>query len=84
MCGAMNPIGNAYCDKCSARLIPMAAQPPEETEHKPAPIKGLSLPTIPLDERETETAEDIIERLCQDGKLVAYDRLKVPTKIGEF
>jgi len=57
MCGAMNPIGNVYCDKCNARLVPMAARPFEESDHKPAPIKGLSLPTIPLEEQEEQPVE---------------------------
>jgi hypothetical protein len=54
MCGTMNPVGNAYCDQCNARLIPMAAPPSEEPEPESAPIKGLSLPTIPLEEQEQQ------------------------------
>jgi hypothetical protein len=53
MCGTMNSVGNVYCDKCQARLIPMASSPSAEAEAAPgppsAPIKGLSLPTIPLE-----------------------------------
>ncbi len=49
MCGAMNPVGNAYCDRCNARIIPLGSQSTEEQE--PTPLKGLSLPTIPLREQ---------------------------------
>jgi len=61
MCGTMNPVGNVYCDQCNARLIPLSAeQPPEEDRggERP-PIKGLSLPTIPLEETQppAETEE---------------------------
>ena len=54
MCGAMNPVGNVYCDRCQARLVPMTATPPEEKRYEPPPIKGLSLPTIPLEEKKEE------------------------------
>jgi len=50
MCGAMNPVGNAYCDQCNARIIPMASSSEEEKQERP-PVKGLSLPTIPLEDR---------------------------------
>ncbi len=53
MCGAMNPVGNLYCDQCNARLVPLTAGPPDarpEEEAGRAPIRGLSLPTIPLQE----------------------------------
>jgi hypothetical protein len=49
MCGATNPVGNAYCDKCNARLVPMTA--PQE-EREPGRITGISLPTIPLEEKQ--------------------------------
>jgi hypothetical protein len=45
MCGAMNPVGNVYCDRCNARIVPLGTSAAEEQEQ--APIKGLSLPTIP-------------------------------------
>ena len=64
MCGAMNSVGNVYCDKCNARLVPMTDSSQEQQERKaqPSPIKGLSLPTIPLDEREKEqTPNDHLE-----------------------
>ncbi len=63
MCGAMNPVGNAYCDKCSARLIPMAAPPSGESEQERAPIKGLSLPTIPLEEKKEQQVKDAAEEV---------------------
>ncbi len=57
MCGAMNPVGNVYCDKCQARVAPMASSP-EETAEEERPetpsIKGLSLPTIPLSDQVEE------------------------------
>jgi hypothetical protein len=46
----MNPVGNAYCDQCNARIVPLAASSDEESTRDSSPIKGLSLPTIPLDE----------------------------------
>jgi hypothetical protein len=52
MCGAMNPVGNAYCDQCNARIVPMTASPSEGPERDQPPIKGLSLPTIPLEGEE--------------------------------
>ena len=45
-------MSNVYCDQCNARLVPLAAEQPPEGEAEeagPAPVKGLSLPTIPLD-----------------------------------
>ncbi|HEC34236.1 MAG TPA: zinc ribbon domain-containing protein [Chloroflexi bacterium] len=61
MCGTMNPVGNVYCDNCNARLIPLSAQQPseekgEEQAGRP-PIKGLSLPTIPLGEEAPPSPE---------------------------
>ena len=56
----MNPVGNVYCDKCNARLVSMIAPSPEEPEREPAPIKGLSLPTIQREEEEREQqVEDV-------------------------
>ena len=65
MCGAMNPVGNVYCDRCQARLVPMTAPSSEEKRYEPPPIKGLSLPTIPLEEREapSATTEDWLAQL---------------------
>jgi hypothetical protein len=65
MCGTMNPVGNVYCDQCHARLIPMAAPPPEEPAPEQAPIRGLSLPTIPLEKEEKEEEEQQVERLAE-------------------
>ena len=51
MCGAMNPTGNLYCDRCHARLIPAERVPPEEEKpERPSPLKGISLPSVPLAE----------------------------------
>ena len=44
----MNPIQNAYCDQCNARIVPMSAEQPESGQPS---IRGVSLPTIPLDEK---------------------------------
>ncbi|MBC7249705.1 MAG: zinc ribbon domain-containing protein [Anaerolineae bacterium] len=53
MCGALNPPGNVFCDECQARLVPVVARPTGPLE-MPAPFKGLSLPTKPLEEPEAE------------------------------
>lgn len=62
-CNETNPTGNVFCDYCGARLVAPSAEIREKAdqEKKPeetgqAPIKGLSLPTIPLDE---EAEEDL-------------------------
>jgi hypothetical protein len=56
MCGAMNPVQNAYCDQCNARIVPMTAPDEEkEPERERPPIRGLSLPTISLDEQPSTT-----------------------------
>lgn len=58
-CGAMNPTGNVFCDFCGGRLIPLSAESKPNAEEgkdeglSKTSIKGLSLPTIPL---EGETA----------------------------
>ena len=62
MCGAMNPIGNAYCDKCDARIIPLTASSSEE-ERGRDPVKGLSLPTIPLEEKKEQPVGEVIEEV---------------------
>ncbi|MDY6877027.1 MAG: zinc ribbon domain-containing protein [Chloroflexota bacterium] len=62
MCGTMNPIGNVYCDRCNARLTPMTVAPPEEAEREQAPIKGLSLPTIPLEEEKERQVGGVTKR----------------------
>ena len=61
MCSAMNPVGNVYCDKCNARLVPMSHQSQEEEKREAPTIKGLSLPTIPLEGQPEEKprAEDV-------------------------
>ena len=76
MCGAMNPVGNVYCDKCRARLMPMVSDPetPEETQPpEVSSIKGLSLPTIPLDERaQTEASPEAGEFADDDDWLSQF------------
>ena len=52
MCGSMNPVSNAYCDKCNARIVPMATG--GEEPDRSTSVRGLSLPTIPLDEQPAE------------------------------
>ncbi len=57
-CSAMNPTGNVFCDYCGTRLVPLPAElrerpSAEEDGEERAPqasFKGLSLPTIPLEE----------------------------------
>jgi hypothetical protein len=59
MCDTINPVGNVYCQECNARLVPMSsASEDDESEKQTRPIKGFSLPTIPLDETEEEEEEE--------------------------
>lgn len=51
MCGAINPPGNVFCDECHARLVPVIARPTGPLQMPPS-LKGLSLPTKPLEEIE--------------------------------
>ncbi len=51
MCGAINPPGNVFCDECNARLVPVFARPTGPLQMPPS-LKGLSLPTKPLEEIE--------------------------------
>jgi len=53
----MNPVGNAYCDRCHARLAPPVVSATEETKEKPLPVKGLSLPSRPEGEVEDRLAQ---------------------------
>jgi hypothetical protein len=55
MCGTMNPVGNVYCDRCHARVVPLTSS--QEPEQELTPIKGLSLPTIPLEEKKERPIE---------------------------
>jgi len=67
MCGTINPVGNVYCQKCSARLVPMSSMPEgEESEEKTSPIQGFSLPTVPLDEAEEEQEGPHVEENQRD------------------
>ncbi len=62
MCDTINPVGNVYCQQCNARLVPMSSGPEdEESEEKTSPIKGFSLPTIPLDDTEGDRGEEAAE-----------------------
>ena len=62
MCDTINPVGNVYCQQCNARLVPMSSGPEdEEAEETTSPIKGFSLPTIPLDETAEEEEEEAAE-----------------------
>ncbi|MBN1178579.1 MAG: zinc ribbon domain-containing protein [Anaerolineae bacterium] len=65
-CNEINPTGNVFCDKCGARLVAPPAELREQDlpghedaahAHK-APIKGLSLPTIPLNESSSPAEEE--------------------------
>ncbi|MCD6554835.1 MAG: zinc ribbon domain-containing protein [Anaerolineae bacterium] len=51
MCGAINPPGNVFCDECQARLVPVFARPTGPLQMPPS-LKGLSLPTKPVEEIE--------------------------------
>jgi len=68
MCGTMNPVGNVYCDRCHARLTPMAASPPGGAEREEAPVKGISLPTIPLEEQREQQVRSIAEEIGAEEK----------------
>lgn len=50
MCGTLNPTGNVYCDHCSARIVPLSTASSQEQEDTGVPMKGVSLPSIPLAE----------------------------------
>ncbi len=50
MCGALNPVGNLFCDRCHARLVPVeGVVPPEkkpaDSEDTLSGVKGISLPS---------------------------------------
>jgi hypothetical protein len=68
MCGTVNPVGNIYCQACNARLTPASEPEKEENleekgeDRATRAIKGLSLPTIPLDETEPEDEKASRER----------------------
>jgi len=96
MCGTMNPVGNVYCDKCNARLLPAAQDQPEEEEKKEqpsrGPVKGLSLPTIPLDEEADqegtepapESGEDWLDQLRATADGGEEAELAAPSSPDEF
>jgi len=83
MCGAMNPVQNAYCDQCNARIVPMTAPSEEkETEREPPPIRGLSLPTISLDEQPSSTPHQEQEAKKDTGAWLT--QLRDSTDEGEM
>lgn len=49
MCGTPNPIENVFCSKCGARLVPLTAATLADKTPPPTPIKGLSLPSKPVE-----------------------------------
>ncbi|MCX7838054.1 MAG: zinc-ribbon domain-containing protein [Anaerolineae bacterium] len=49
MCGTPNPIENVFCSKCGARLVPLTAATLTDKTPPPTPIKGLSLPSKPVE-----------------------------------
>ena len=67
MCGTMNPVGNVYCEKCYARLIPMAAPPPEEPEREQAPVSDISPPVGPP-QKAREEEPQIEETLTEEAE----------------
>ena len=69
MCGAVNPVGNAYCDKCNARLTPLTASSQEQEEPRRPPLRGLSLPTIPLEEKEEQQAAGATSEIEEESWL---------------
>jgi hypothetical protein len=87
MCGAMNPVQNAYCDQCNARIVPMTAPSEEkEPEREQPAIRGLSLPTISLDEQpssvppqEQEAKKDTGDWLTQLRDSTDEGEMETPT-----
>jgi hypothetical protein len=55
-CGSDNPIENLFCDACGAKLAPLVTRGVEE---KPG-VKGLSLPTKPIDDEPLPEDEDTL------------------------
>jgi hypothetical protein len=67
MCDTINPVGNVYCQRCNARLVPLSPDADEEeSEEKTRPIKGFSLPTIPLEETAGEEEKGALEETEQE------------------
>jgi hypothetical protein len=59
MCGTMNPVGNVNCERCQARLIPLAAPQHGEPEREQEPIRE---PTPPVGPPEEMGAQSVDER----------------------
>ena len=68
MCGTMNPVGNVNCDKCHARLIPMAAPHYEERERERAPIMEPPGPPAPPEEEREPPVEHVAERIRPEAE----------------
>jgi len=49
MCGTPNSVENVFCSKCGARLVPLTAATLGDKTPPPTPIKGLSLPSKPVE-----------------------------------
>lgn len=82
MCGAINPPGNVFCDECHARLVPVVARPTGPLQMPPS-LKGLSLPTKPLEEERSE--EDISPRETEaaEGAPLQEPEMPAPTPAPE-
>jgi hypothetical protein len=68
MCGTMNPVGNVNCNKCHARLIPMAAPRHEERERERAPIMEPPGPSTPPEEESEPPVEHVTERIRPEAE----------------
>jgi len=58
MCGTMNPVGNVNCERCQARLIPLAAPQHGEPERGQGPIREPSPPVGPPEEMGAQTVDE--------------------------
>ena len=63
MCGTMNPVTNVYCDRCQARLLPMAAPGYVEPEREQAPVGEPYPPPLPAEEQIEWRDEGVAERI---------------------
>jgi len=58
MCGTMNPVGNVDCEKCQARLIPLAAPQYGEPEREQGPIREPAPPVGPPEEMGAQPVDE--------------------------
>ena len=58
MCGTMNPVGNVNCEKCQARLIPLAAPQYGEPEREHGSIREPAPPFGPPEEMGAHTVDE--------------------------